>query len=386
MGRAVVGGDQRNAIAHDTDVLAGHRRCRRGRFLAEPGGRQLGRRLAPAHPHRCRPSRARLEHRRVRRQHVRRQHVAGSRGTVSRASAPTPVSHRWCSATAAHTTPPICSRRTTRRRPTVAPARRSRSSTRTTTPPPKPTSPRTGASSAYPPCTTANGCFQKVDQNGGTNYPASNANWALEIALDLDMVSALCPNCHILLVEATNSFFSNLGRGREPRRDHGRRRDQQQLRHDRPTGHRRLRLALLRPPGHPDHRELRRLRLRTRVSGVVPERHRGRRNDTDANDQQRHAQRRPRPRGAARAAGAASARASRRGKPTRAAPTARSSDVSAVADPATRRVGVQHERRRHMVGRRRDERVGADRRRVLRTRGRNALGRLRNRSTTTRAG
>jgi subtilase family serine protease len=62
-----------------------------------------------------------------------------------------------------------------------------------------------------PPCTTANGCFKKVDQNGGTNYPAANSNWAQEISLDLDMVSAICPNCHILLVEANTASFVNLG-------------------------------------------------------------------------------------------------------------------------------------------------------------------------------
>jgi len=60
-------------------------------------------------------------------------------------------------------------------------------------------------------CTTSNGCFKKVDQNGGTNYPTGNAGWAEEISLDLDMVSAICPNCHILLVEATTNSFVNLG-------------------------------------------------------------------------------------------------------------------------------------------------------------------------------
>src|SRR5438874_13841236 len=54
-----------------------------------------------------------------------------------------------------------------------------------------------------PPCTTANGCFRKVNQTGGTlPMPAPSADWSLEISLDLDMVSAVCPNCHILLVEA----------------------------------------------------------------------------------------------------------------------------------------------------------------------------------------
>src|SRR5882724_9243331 len=62
-----------------------------------------------------------------------------------------------------------------------------------------------------PACTTANGCFRKVDQNGGTSYPHRNTGWAQEISLDLDMVSAICPNCHILLVEAKTNSFANLG-------------------------------------------------------------------------------------------------------------------------------------------------------------------------------
>jgi subtilase family serine protease len=61
-----------------------------------------------------------------------------------------------------------------------------------------------------PPCTTANGCFRKVDQNGGTAYPRGDAGWAEEISLDLDMASAICPNCKILLVEANTPTFANL--------------------------------------------------------------------------------------------------------------------------------------------------------------------------------
>jgi len=61
-----------------------------------------------------------------------------------------------------------------------------------------------------PACTTANGCFRKADQNGGTHYPRKNGGWAQEISLDLDMASAICPNCHILLVEASSNSFSNL--------------------------------------------------------------------------------------------------------------------------------------------------------------------------------
>jgi hypothetical protein len=61
-----------------------------------------------------------------------------------------------------------------------------------------------------PSCTTGNGCFRKVDQRGGTAYPSANGGWAQEISLDLDMASAACPNCHILLVEADSSAFSDL--------------------------------------------------------------------------------------------------------------------------------------------------------------------------------
>ncbi|MFE9408964.1 peptidase S8 [Streptomyces sp. NPDC006704] len=62
-----------------------------------------------------------------------------------------------------------------------------------------------------PACTTANGCFKKVGQTGTSTLPSANAGWAEEISLDLDMVSAACPNCKILLVEAKSSSMANLG-------------------------------------------------------------------------------------------------------------------------------------------------------------------------------
>jgi subtilase family serine protease len=62
-----------------------------------------------------------------------------------------------------------------------------------------------------PPCTTANGCFRKVDQYGGTNYPAADSGWALEISLDVEVAHAMCQNCKILLVEATTNSLYNLG-------------------------------------------------------------------------------------------------------------------------------------------------------------------------------
>lgn len=61
-----------------------------------------------------------------------------------------------------------------------------------------------------PACTTANGCFRKVNERGTTTYPAYNAGWSQESALDLDMVSAMCPNCKIILVEATSANDTDL--------------------------------------------------------------------------------------------------------------------------------------------------------------------------------
>ncbi|MFF7950334.1 S53 family peptidase [Streptomyces griseorubiginosus] len=64
-----------------------------------------------------------------------------------------------------------------------------------------------------PACTTANGCFKKVSQTGSTtSLPSSDAGWSEEISLDLDMVSAIAPNAHILLVEATSPTMANLGK------------------------------------------------------------------------------------------------------------------------------------------------------------------------------
>jgi subtilase family serine protease len=61
-----------------------------------------------------------------------------------------------------------------------------------------------------PPCTTANGCFRKVNQTGGTAFPPTDTGWSQETALDLDMASAICPNCKLLLVEGTSATFANL--------------------------------------------------------------------------------------------------------------------------------------------------------------------------------
>ena len=62
-----------------------------------------------------------------------------------------------------------------------------------------------------PPCTTANGCFGKYNQTGGkTKYPRQDTGWAQEAALDLDMASAMCPSCKIILVQADTPSYVNL--------------------------------------------------------------------------------------------------------------------------------------------------------------------------------
>ena len=60
-----------------------------------------------------------------------------------------------------------------------------------------------------PACTTADGCFTKVNQTGtAAPLPAYDSGWAGETTLDVEMVSAICPTCHILLVEATDDDSS----------------------------------------------------------------------------------------------------------------------------------------------------------------------------------
>jgi subtilase family serine protease len=56
------------------------------------------------------------------------------------------------------------------------------------------------------------GCFTKVGQTGSTtSLPSADAGWAEEESLDLDMVSAIAPNAHIILVEASSASMSSLG-------------------------------------------------------------------------------------------------------------------------------------------------------------------------------
>lgn len=61
-----------------------------------------------------------------------------------------------------------------------------------------------------PPCTTANGCFTKVDASGGTKYPSTDNGWAFEISIDVEWAHAVAPGAKILLVEAQSSSLAHL--------------------------------------------------------------------------------------------------------------------------------------------------------------------------------
>jgi subtilase family serine protease len=54
--------------------------------------------------------------------------------------------------------------------------------------------------------------FNKYNQEGKkSGYPAPNKGWGLEEDLDVEMVSASCPNCTINLVEANSNAWSDTG-------------------------------------------------------------------------------------------------------------------------------------------------------------------------------
>jgi len=60
------------------------------------------------------------------------------------------------------------------------------------------------------------GCFSVVNEEGETSPLPANAGtngWDVEESLDVDMVSAYCPLCHIILVEASSADTADLGAG-----------------------------------------------------------------------------------------------------------------------------------------------------------------------------
>jgi hypothetical protein len=63
-----------------------------------------------------------------------------------------------------------------------------------------------------PPCTS--GCFTKVNQSGMSSpLPPANLSWAADFSAALDMISAICPDCHLLLVETTTPGITDIGAG-----------------------------------------------------------------------------------------------------------------------------------------------------------------------------
>ena len=60
-----------------------------------------------------------------------------------------------------------------------------------------------------PPCTVASGCLTIMQPNG--NRPMPDNTWGEETAIDTEMVSAMCPLCHIVVVEAKSSKLKDLG-------------------------------------------------------------------------------------------------------------------------------------------------------------------------------
>jgi hypothetical protein len=63
-----------------------------------------------------------------------------------------------------------------------------------------------------PACTSANGCFRKVNESGNASpLPRKQGEWAGEISIDVQIARAVCQSCKILLVEAGSEEFSDLG-------------------------------------------------------------------------------------------------------------------------------------------------------------------------------
>jgi hypothetical protein len=73
-----------------------------------------------------------------------------------------------------------------------------------------------------PACTTGNGCFRKVNEEGEASpLPRADEGWATEISLDVETSHAVCPNCQIVLVEAESSSFFDLEAAEETAVDEG---------------------------------------------------------------------------------------------------------------------------------------------------------------------
>ncbi len=121
-----------------------------------------------------------------------------------------------------------------------------------------------------PPARPRNGCFKKVNQNGATSpLPAANTGWAAEDMLDIEMVSAICPNCQDPARRGEQPDDREPRHGRQHGRRAGRGRRLEQLRRLRDLERDELRHLVLQAPRRGDRRLVRRQRLHARVSGRV---------------------------------------------------------------------------------------------------------------------
>ena len=185
-----------------------------------------------------------------------------------------------------------------------------------------------------PPCTTANGCFKKVNQSGVAGLlpgeqPGLGPRDQPRPRHGLGDLPELPHPAGRGDLELERQPLRGRGHGGAARRDG----DLQQLRRRRRRSSDPSSNSHFNHPGDRDHGVLGRQRLRGRVPGRLAVRHRGRRHH--AQPRPRTAAAGPRAPGAAPAAAARPTRRSRPGRPTRAARKRTVADVSAVADPNT---------------------------------------------------
>ncbi len=76
-----------------------------------------------------------------------------------------------------------------------------------------------------PACGIAGNCLSFIAGDGsaltGKNMPTLDVNWAAELAIDLDMASAICPNCKLLVVIADSTKSSDLAAAAQTAVSHG---------------------------------------------------------------------------------------------------------------------------------------------------------------------
>ncbi|HEX8794971.1 MAG TPA: S8 family serine peptidase [Polyangiaceae bacterium] len=74
-----------------------------------------------------------------------------------------------------------------------------------------PAIPECGGAAGHAPTPGGSACIGVISQRGGNDLPTPDDGWAGETALDVDMVSAACPDCSILLVQADSPNSWDLG-------------------------------------------------------------------------------------------------------------------------------------------------------------------------------